>query len=119
MYESTPGTKINAIASAHEINRNSLRCWLGAFGTGTKTNDAGEQVASPVAATNSETTQAQGLFNAERIRMLDSENTTLREEREILRKAANYFAEETNWSTAFNSLMTIDASTRSNGYARS
>jgi transposase len=64
-------------------------------------------------------TPAQGLFNAERIRMLDCEKTTIREEREILRKAANYFAEETNWSTAFNSLMTIDASTRSNGYARS
>lgn len=97
LYESTPGTTINAIASDLGINRNSLRSWLGAFGTGTKTNAAGEKVASPVAATNSERTPAQGLSDAERIRMLERENATLREEREILRKAAKYFAEETNW----------------------
>ncbi len=33
----------------------------------------------------------------ERIRVLERENAKLREEREILRKAAKYFAEETNW----------------------
>lgn len=43
LHESTPGTTINAIASALGINRNSLRSWLGAFGTGIKTNDAGEK----------------------------------------------------------------------------
>lgn len=67
------------------------------FGNGTKTNDAGEKVASPVAATNSERTCAQALSDAERIRLLELENATLREEREILCRAAKYFAEETNW----------------------
>ncbi|WP_342318484.1 IS3 family transposase [Corynebacterium mayonis] len=93
LYESTPGATINAIASDLGVNRNSLRTWLDAFGTGTKTNANGEKVASPIAAANSERTPAQGLSDAERIRMLERENATLREEREILRKAAKYFAE--------------------------
>ena len=38
-----------------------------------------------------------GLSDAERIRVLERENAKLREERELLRKAAKYFAEETNW----------------------
>ena len=86
LYESTPGATLNAIASDLGVNRNSLRTWLDAFGTGTKTNANGEKVASPIAAANSA-----------RIRVLERENAKLREEREILRKAAKYFAEETNW----------------------
>jgi butyrate kinase len=62
--------------------------WLDAFGTGTKTNTNGEKVASPIAAVNSERTTADGLSDAERIRVLERENVKLREEREILRKAA-------------------------------
>ena len=96
LYESTPGATINAIASDLGVNRNSLRTWLDSFGTGTKTNANGEKVASPVAA-NSARTPAEGLSNTERIRVLERENAKLREEREILRKAAKYFAEETNW----------------------
>lgn len=97
LYESTPGATINAIASDLGVNRNSLRTWLDAFGTGTKTNANGEKVASPIAAANSARTPAEGLSDAERIRVLERENAKLREEREILRKAAKYFAEETNW----------------------
>lgn len=37
------------------------------------------------------------LADAERIRQLERENKRLREERDILRKAAKYFAEETTW----------------------
>ena len=96
LYESTPGATINAIASDLGINRNSLRTWLDTFGTGTRTNSSGEKVASPVAASDSATT-ASGLSDAERIRVLERENAKLREEREILRRAAKYFAEETNW----------------------
>ena len=96
LYESTPGTTINAIASDLGVNRNSLRSWLDTFGTGTKTNANGEKVASPIAASDS-ATAASGLSDAERIRVLERENAKLREEREILRKAAKYFAEETNW----------------------
>ena len=77
LYESTPGATLNAIASDLGVNRNSLRTWL--------------------AAANSARTPAEGLSDAERIRVLERENAKLREEREILRKAAKYFAEETNW----------------------
>ena len=35
--------------------------------------------------------------DSERIRQLENENAKLREERDILRKAAKYFAEETRW----------------------
>ena len=35
--------------------------------------------------------------DAERIRQLERENARLKEERDILRKAAKYFAEETTW----------------------
>ena len=97
MYESIPGATINAIASDLGINRNFLRTWLDAFGTGTTTTANGEKVASPIAAANSARTPAEGLSDAERIRVLERENVKLREEREILRKAVKYFAEETNW----------------------
>ncbi|WIM67640.1 hypothetical protein QP027_11230 [Corynebacterium breve] len=46
------------------------------------------KVASPVAATESERTPAEGLSDAERIRMLERENAKLREEREKLCNAA-------------------------------
>ncbi|AJE33823.1 transposase for insertion sequence [Corynebacterium humireducens NBRC 106098 = DSM 45392] len=75
----------------------AVHTWLDSFGTGTKTNANGEKVASPVAAANSARTPAEGLSDTERIRVLERENAKLREEREILRKAAKYFAEETNW----------------------
>ncbi|WP_265342603.1 hypothetical protein [Corynebacterium striatum] len=35
--------------------------------------------------------------DSERIRQLEKEVSKLREERDILRKAAKYFAEETRW----------------------
>ena len=81
LYESTPGATLNAIASDLGVNRNSLRTWLDAFGTGTKTNANGEKVASPIAAANSARTPAEGLSDAERIRVLERENAKLREQR--------------------------------------
>ena len=47
-----------------QVNRNFLRTWLDAFGTGTKTNANGEKVASPIAAAYSERTPAEGLSDA-------------------------------------------------------
>ena len=41
--------------------------------------------------------KAQATTDSERIRQLEKENAKLREERDILRKAAKYFAEETRW----------------------
>ncbi|STC50282.1 transposase [Corynebacterium jeikeium] len=42
-------------------------------------------------------TNAKETTDSERIRQLEKENAKLREERDILRKAAKYFAEETRW----------------------
>lgn len=47
LYESTPGATLNAIASDLGVNRNSLRTWLDAFGTGTKTNANGKKSRQP------------------------------------------------------------------------
>ena len=41
--------------------------------------------------------QAQSVSDSERIRALEKENAKLREERDILRKAAKYFADQTRW----------------------
>ncbi|MFW9035208.1 hypothetical protein [Corynebacterium striatum] len=41
--------------------------------------------------------QAQAATDSERIRQLEKEVSKLREERDILRKAAKHFAEETHW----------------------
>nr|WP_233189928.1 hypothetical protein [Corynebacterium sp. J010B-136] len=41
--------------------------------------------------------QAEYVSDAERIRALERENAKLREERDILRKAAKYFADQTRW----------------------
>lgn len=41
--------------------------------------------------------QAEAVSDSERIRALEKENAKLRDQRDILRKAAKYFAEETHW----------------------
>ncbi len=41
--------------------------------------------------------QAEVVSDAERIRALERENAKLREERDILRKAAKYCADQTRW----------------------
>ena len=41
--------------------------------------------------------QAEAVSDTERIRALEKENAKLREERDILRRAAKYFADQTRW----------------------
>ena len=41
--------------------------------------------------------QAEAASDAKRIRALEKENAKLREQRDILRKAAKYFADQTRW----------------------
>ena len=55
------------------------------FGTGKKTRTIEAKA------------QAEAVSDAERIRALEKENAKLREERDILRKAAKYFADQTRW----------------------
>ncbi len=82
LYESSDGVSIQKIATDLGINRVTLKNWITKYG------------ANASARKNSAAT---ALSEAEQIRTLEKENTLLREERDILRKAAKYFAEETNW----------------------
>ena len=41
--------------------------------------------------------QTEAVSDTERIRALEKENAKLREERDILRRAAKYFADQTRW----------------------
>ncbi|WP_236163574.1 transposase [Corynebacterium ammoniagenes] len=67
------------------VNRASLHQWKKEFGTGKKTRMAEAK------------SQAEAVSDSERIRALEKEDANLREERDILRRAAKYFAEETRW----------------------
>lgn len=78
MFESNPDSSMRKVAEELGINRLTLGNWYKQYGTNVPKDDA----ASP----------AEKLADAERIRQLERENKRLREERDILRKAAKYFA---------------------------
>lgn len=62
------------------VNRASLHSWVKKYGTGKR------------ARIKAVRDKAQATTESERIRQLEKENAKLREERDILRKAAKYFA---------------------------
>jgi transposase len=85
LYQSRPGATIRQVAADLGINPETLRNWVRAAGA---SRPRGRRAAAP----------------AEPPRPLEAENAALRrkireleEEREILRKAAKYFAGETRW----------------------
>jgi len=85
LYENNEDLSLDAAAAELGVNRASLHQWKKQFGAGKRSRSV-------------ETKEhAEALSDAERVRMLEKENTKLREERDILRKAAKYFAEETRW----------------------
>lgn len=93
LYESTPGASMRSIAEDLGLSRHTLSDWVRALGTGRRTPPL-TAVAVP---SRAET-------DAEKIARLEAENARLRAEkktveteREILQKAAKYFAGETNW----------------------
>ena len=81
LYENSDGASLQQIANDFGVNRITLKNWINKYG-------------AHVSTSANETTV---LSEAEQIRQLKKENALLREERDILRKAAKYFAEETNW----------------------
>ena len=87
LYGKSPGASIQTIATELGVNRNTLQIWVRKYGTGARTTTSTEAASqTPTSVTD-----------AERIRQLERENARLKEERDILRKAAKYFAEETTW----------------------
>jgi transposase len=89
LYRSRPGATIAQIADDLGVNRETLRGWVRADDQG---RGAGPRRAQPAAATG-EAVGAVEQENAELRRRIRE----LEEERDILRKAARYFAGETRW----------------------
>lgn len=85
LYESNEDLSLHAASTELGINRASLHSWVKKYGTGKR------------ARTKAMRDKAQAANDSERIRQLENENAKLREECDILRKAAKYFAEETHW----------------------
>ena len=107
LYESTPGATVRGIAEDLGIVRGTLRHWLEAHGTGKKTAADGTTTTSPLqplkASTTASSQHVQESTEQELVRLrtrvaeLEVETTKLSTEREILQKAAKYFAGETRW----------------------
>lgn len=106
LYESTPGATVRGIADDLGIVRGTLRHWLEVHGTGKKTAADGTLTSSPLQSKPSSKsssapegeTPAQKIARLEaRVNELEVETTKLTTEREILQRAAKYFAGETRW----------------------
>ncbi len=107
LYESTPGATVRGIADDLGVERGTLRHWLGLYGTGKKTAGDGTLTSSPlkpaqqpgraVGAPVDETPEQAIARLSARVRELEVETTKLTTEREILQRAAKYFAGETRW----------------------
>ena len=85
LYENNEDLSLHAASAELGINHSSLYSWIKQYGTGKR------------ARTTTMRDKAQATTDSERIRQLEKEVSKLREERDILRKAAKYFAEETHW----------------------
>jgi transposase len=106
LYESTPGATVRGIAEDLGIVRGTLRHWLEAYGTGKKTAVDGTLTSSPLQS-KPPTTSLEGPADETperkiarleaRVNELEVETTKLTTEREILQRAAKYFAGETRW----------------------
>ena len=82
MYEKSDGASLRKTSNDLGISGVTLKNWITKYGSS----------AQPI-----QSSTGSALSEAQRIRALEKENALLREERDILRRAAKYFAEETNW----------------------
>ena len=98
--------EVRGIAEDLGIVRGTLRGWLEVYGTGKKTAADGTLTSSPLQSKPPGPSPAvpEGEAPEQRIARLEAENAALRAEttkltteREILQRAAKYFAGETRW----------------------
>lgn len=106
LYESTPGATVRGIAEDLGIVRGTLRHWLEVYGTGKKTAADGTLTSSPLQSKPPtaipswpvDETSEQKIARLEaRVAELEVNEKKLTTEREILQRAAKYFAGETRW----------------------
>ena len=106
LYESTPGATVRGIAEDLGIVRGTLRGWLEVYGTGKKTAADGTLTSStlrssspttPSSASADETPEQKIARLEARVAELEVNEQKLTTEREILQRAAKYFAGETRW----------------------
>ena len=104
LYESTPGATVRGIADDLSVERSTLRHWLDLYGTGKKTAADGTLTRSPLKPATApagpvpgETPEQELARLRARVQQLEGETAKLVTEREILRRAAKYFAGETGW----------------------
>jgi len=102
LYESTPGATYKGIATDLGIARGTLRTWVLAEHERRGVDPAAQaQAQHPPRAyvpRGTSTPEAERVRELEaRIRALEASERKLATERDILRKAAKYFAGETNW----------------------
>src|SRR4051794_30229667 len=113
LYESTPGATFRGIAADLGITRNTLKDWVTTRGRASTAGPTAATMASANGTTPSSSAVTAGLPRqaplrpgspqAElaalraRVAALESQNTLLATERDILRQAAKYFAGETRW----------------------
>ena len=104
LYETTPGATVREIAEDLGIVRGTLRHWLEVYGTGKKTAADGTLTASPLEPRTTPSSPVRVEPLEQRVARLEAENAALRAEttkltteREILQRAAKYFAGETRW----------------------
>lgn len=97
LYRSRPGTTIKQLATDLGVNAETLRNWI-------RTEERERGAASATRATRAGSVSASGAGAAGTAAAAEAENAALRrrvreleEERDILRKAARYFAGETRW----------------------
>src|SRR4051794_27285878 len=86
LYRSRPGATIAQIADGLGVNRETLRSWV-------RADDQRRGGTGPAAAAGLQATGSVEEENAQLRRRVQE----LEEERDILRKAARYFAGETRW----------------------
>ncbi|MGV9881127.1 transposase [Streptomyces sp. NPDC003006] len=99
LYESRPEATIRSVAADLGINPETLRNWIRAAGASRPRERRTQEPAQPPAPLEAE--------NA----ALRKKVRELKEEREILRKAAKYFAGATRWRTASSASPTSSAAT--------
>ena len=102
LYESTPGATLKGIAADLGVVRGTVRHWVDQYGTGKKTAADGTTTTSPLNPSGpppggSQTPEQELARLRQRVRELEVETTKLTTEREILQRAAKYFAGETHW----------------------